>query len=357
MAELDLTTEVYERPKTLGELAPPIIFEGCNYLKIELTYKCNLKCEICPRQTPETAPPIVEDMSIEKVKTIFDCFPDLRVVDFTGLGDVTCYSHWEELMDLCKQRNVKVSFTTNGKLLKGDFVEHLPEYSNICVSLDTTDPEKFFNYRKFPFSELRENLLNLKKKENMTISSVITKDTTIEDLKGLIDFCVEIGASIVFVYARAFTKENYFKYSPFNNPNLTFVLLSGLQYAKNRSVDVRYANLSFFAKPCMEPLNQVTIGLNGDIYTCGYIFVDKFNRGSYKEYILGEEQIVNSENYRLGNIFTKEIHKEKLESVIRNCTSIIENDFYGLLYLMKNGDYSQGSDYCKICAHRWGYTC
>lgn len=87
--------------------------------------KCNLRCKMCDtfsddnrsRLTTERRPEMVFSL-IEK--TINFLSPHgLREIIPSTMGEPLLYSHFEQLVDLCRKNNVKMNLTTNGTFPKG----------------------------------------------------------------------------------------------------------------------------------------------------------------------------------------------------------------------------------------------
>ncbi len=89
--------------------APPV----CLYL--EVTNRCNLLCETCPRTFEDLEPPA--DMSMELFRRIVDQVPGVRRVVLHGVGEPMLVKHLPDMIRYLKARGVHVLFNTNGTLL------------------------------------------------------------------------------------------------------------------------------------------------------------------------------------------------------------------------------------------------
>ena len=90
-------------------VTPPV----CLYL--EVTNRCNLLCETCPRTFEELEPPA--DMSWELFTRIVDQVPDIARVVLHGVGEPMLVKSLPRMIRYLKDRGVYVLFNTNGTLL------------------------------------------------------------------------------------------------------------------------------------------------------------------------------------------------------------------------------------------------
>ena len=112
--------------RSVEATAPPL----CVYL--EITNRCNLLCETCPRTFETLEPPA--DMSWDLFTSIVDQLPGLRRAVLHGVGEPM-------LVRYLKDRGVYVLFNTNGTLLKEQRFPQLiaSELDELRVSLDAAD--------------------------------------------------------------------------------------------------------------------------------------------------------------------------------------------------------------------------
>ncbi len=129
--------------KERGRLAeaPPV----CLYL--EVTNRCNLLCETCPRTFEALEPPA--DMSYELFLRIVDQVADLKRAVLHGVGEPMLVRGLPRMIRTLKERGVYVLFNTNGTLLSPREREWLVEsrLDELRVSLDAADPASFRKVR------------------------------------------------------------------------------------------------------------------------------------------------------------------------------------------------------------------
>ena len=118
-------------------VAPPV----CLYL--EVTNRCNLLCETCPRTFEELEPPA--DMGWDLFRTIVDQVPNAARVVLHGVGEPMLVKSLPRMIRYLKDRGVYVLFNTNGTLLAPK--QHQPlidtDLDELRVSLDAADAKSF----------------------------------------------------------------------------------------------------------------------------------------------------------------------------------------------------------------------
>src|SRR5208337_2073099 len=89
--------------------APPV----CLYL--EVTNRCNLLCETCPRTFEALEPP--KDMDWDLFTKIVDQVPGVARVVLHGVGEPMLVKTLPQMIRYLKDRGIYVLFNTNGTLL------------------------------------------------------------------------------------------------------------------------------------------------------------------------------------------------------------------------------------------------
>ncbi len=117
--------------------APPV----CLYL--EVTNRCNLLCETCPRTFEELEPPA--DMSWELFTSIVDQSPNIARAVLHGVGEPMLVKALPKMIRYLKDRGVYVLFNTNGTLLRPSKFQELIDtgLDELRVSLDAADAKTY----------------------------------------------------------------------------------------------------------------------------------------------------------------------------------------------------------------------
>jgi len=124
-----------------ADAAPPV----CLYL--EVTNRCNLLCETCPRTFEDLEPPA--DMSWELFTSIIDQSESIARVVMHGVGEPMLVKRLPDMIRYCKDRGIYTLFNTNGTLLTPRKQRELIEtgLDELRVSLDAADAKTFLAVR------------------------------------------------------------------------------------------------------------------------------------------------------------------------------------------------------------------
>ncbi len=92
------------------------------YVVIESTSRCNLKCEMCPRNSFKQSP---GDMDLNLYKKLSKYFYPGIAVNLAGWGEPLLHPRLAEMVKIAKEKGGKVGFTTNATLLDKETSEEL----------------------------------------------------------------------------------------------------------------------------------------------------------------------------------------------------------------------------------------
>jgi len=128
-----------ERPSVAQQ--PPV----CLYL--EVTNRCNLLCETCPRTFETLEPPA--DMSWELFTKVVDQVPNIARVVMHGVGEPMLVKNLPAMVRHLKDRGTYVLFNTNGTLMQHKRFQELIDtgLDELRVSLDAADREAYAKIR------------------------------------------------------------------------------------------------------------------------------------------------------------------------------------------------------------------
>ena len=132
---------------------PPV----CIYL--EVTNRCNLLCETCPRTFEALEPPA--DMRWELFQSIIDQVPGLARAVLHGVGEPMMVKSLPRMIRYLKERGIYVLFNTNGTLLAPRKHREIIDtgLDELRVSLDAAEAETFLKVRgKDMFDRIVRNI-------------------------------------------------------------------------------------------------------------------------------------------------------------------------------------------------------
>ncbi len=185
---------------------PPV----CLYL--EVTNRCNLLCETCPRTFEELEPPA--DMSMELFTKIVDQVPGVARVVLHGVGEPMLVKHLPQMIRYLKQRNIYVLFNTNGTLLAPRKRREIIDtgLDELRVSLDAAEAASFLKVRgKDMFDRIVRNVrefTELQREIGATTPKVSLWLTglkeTVDELPAFVRLAARIGVTEVHLQRLVF---------------------------------------------------------------------------------------------------------------------------------------------------------
>lgn len=187
----------------------------CLYL--EVTNRCNLLCETCPRTFETLEPPA--DMSWELFTKIVDQVPNIARVVLHGVGEPMLVKKLPAMVRYLKDRDTYVLFNTNGTLMQPRRFQELIDtgLDELRVSLDAADRESYARIRgKDFFNRIVRDVgkfVAYQKQVGATtprVSLWLTglKDT-IEQLPAFVRLAAEMGISEVHLQRLVFDEPGY----------------------------------------------------------------------------------------------------------------------------------------------------
>ena len=120
-----------------------------NYLVVETTTRCNLRCPFCQRSVERQLAARDRDLSEAEMARILDQFPLLEWLVTQGIGEPLLNPHFFAIVRLAKARGLKVEFNTNGTLLTPERCREIVAAGTdlVSVSVDSVEPARYAELR------------------------------------------------------------------------------------------------------------------------------------------------------------------------------------------------------------------
>jgi Radical SAM superfamily len=118
-------------------------------LRIDITEKCNLRCDYCLVSSPEYNGVEMEDSIFERALGLLDEIKSNAQVHVNGHGETTYHKRWTQMCGRIIDRGFRPFIITNlAKNYSDEEVELLSRFERIQVSLDSDDTELMRSIRK-----------------------------------------------------------------------------------------------------------------------------------------------------------------------------------------------------------------
>lgn len=124
----------------ISPISPQVVY-------IEVTNRCNLLCETCPRTFFNREP--LKTLSYEEFVRIAEQFPNMRRASLHGIGEPLLNKELPQIIKYLKGRDVEVIINSNGTLLTPTWQEALIEsgLDEYRCSIDGAKPETYARIR------------------------------------------------------------------------------------------------------------------------------------------------------------------------------------------------------------------
>lgn len=336
-------------------------------INLDITWGCNLDCIMCSAHQ-RVSKSSKDNLSPERFEYILKQLPNLRYIDFMGLGEPLMNPHFFELLDIAQSKNIKASVITNGTLMDKNNLNRLKDnLVKVYVSIDSPSAEKFERIRRgAKLSEVVENIHKLKKlKPNVSLCIlVVLMEDIIEDLPELIRLAKDIEADCINLnHILALDKRNDERRVASDTNKAKYYLEKTENLAKEYKIEFYPRPLQPRMRRCWQPWFEPLIMLNGDIYPC--CFMDRSPKPVCTEWYSGVPIKVPFHQYRMGNIFEdsfEDIWNGKdfrlLRKIIRESEKRPKDLSEEELNLRRQKiNLKEKFSYCRVCLWRWSVAC
>lgn len=300
---------------------------------VELTNDCNISCSTC---IAGSCPGGKNYITLEEMNKIIDSlYIHQDTIDLLMLsgGEPTIHPKIFEIIDLCKERNVKhIMLITNGVKIANDidFVKEIAkrkENLEIYLQFDSLRTESLMDIRGIDLSDIRKKSVeNLEKyKIHSTLVCIIKKGTNDNELKEIID------------YARSYKYIRGITLQPLKNIGRGNDFDKNKNYITLTEVRDKIAETGIMSKHNIIPhpcnTSCISIGYlneNGDELT-HFLFSDFTNSAKLKEFMYYIPEL-DTENTKYESLFRITIvsfldrYNFNLNDVKKSCIHFVSPD-------------------------------
>lgn len=293
----------------IAEVSPRVVF-------IEVTNRCNLLCQTCPRTFFDREP--LKSLALEEFIAIAEQFPEMQRALLHGIGEPLLNRELPQIIQYLKGRNVEVIINSNGTLLSSLWQENLVNsgLDEYRCSIDGAKDETYARIRGANLlPKLRKGLEGLVRTKarlssrtpRVSIWCVATREN-LEELPDLLRLAARLGVPEVYLQRMVyFAKEPDEQYGMARDEKAIFgkfddyqdeVIEKCSQLSQELGVEFRASgardplNSLAAARPedfapwqaCLRPWTTAYITANGNCLPC---CISPFATNDYESLILG----------------------------------------------------------------------
>ena len=193
----------------IAELTPRVVF-------IEVTNRCNLLCQTCPRTFFDREP--LKSLTLNEFITIAEQFPHMQRALLHGIGEPLLNRELPEIIGYLKGRKVEVIINSNGTLLSPEWQEKLVNsgLDEYRCSIDGAKDETYARIRGanlLPKLKMGlEGLVRTKERlgsatPRISIWCVATREN-LEELPELVRLAARLGVTEVYLQRMVYFARN-----------------------------------------------------------------------------------------------------------------------------------------------------
>ena len=215
LPEQSFLPEAYRLPEgnvrgAIAQLEPRVIF-------IEVTNRCNLLCQTCPRTFFDREP--LKSLTLEEFIAIAEQFPHMQRALLHGIGEPLLNRELPEVIRYLKGRKVEVIINSNGTLLSPEWQEKLVNsgLDEYRCSIDGAKDETYARIRganllpklKKGLEELVQTKARLSSgAPRLSIWCVATREN-LEELPDLVHLAARLGVPEVYLQRMVYFARNH----------------------------------------------------------------------------------------------------------------------------------------------------
>lgn len=262
---------------------------GPETINLELTLRCNLKCQMCQRSSKNFTLPELTDMPLKTVDNVIPLMSDAKVIWLSGFGEPLMHRDLAAIVAKIREKNANtvIAFTTNLVLMTQDKLESLitAGLSRVQVSIDGDNemghafaptPEGVARYQELLWRRLQE-LHHTKTRLQVNNPELqfcfVAMKRNIGQLKEIIQRGLAVGLSSIVVqplrdHEGTMADEDLFVNKTYALPLLVEAQDFALQHGVEFICRFMDENMSFTRDKCHFPWNFFHVAAGGQVYMC-----------------------------------------------------------------------------------------
>ncbi|MEO0373998.1 MAG: radical SAM protein [Cyanobacteria bacterium P01_A01_bin.17] len=283
-------------------------------LDIEPVNNCNFSCPHC--QVTYWDKEVVH-LQKSAFETLIEQLPNLVWIKLQGMGEPLLNKELVPMLEFGEQKNIRMSFTTNGSLLKGKLADRISKLRNtsIHLSIDGASAEVFEKIRVGSrFEVVCKNikaftdLVDVEDRQKFSAWMVLTKQN-LHEVEDVIKLVKELGLGALTIqpFLNDWGKDemgqhiNEIKLSPdlVSSKKIHSALEKAQGIAIEQGVNLKIFDGDFYSKArkCSWPWKSAYICTNGDVVPCAILAdSDTVKMGNIHEQSFSE--IWNNDEYQ-----------------------------------------------------------
>lgn len=256
------------------------LYESPTTVMIEITNRCNLKCNHCARIMMGVEHLDIGDMTFENFKKILKQFPSVNSVILTGLGEPLLHPDLFNMIKYVKMyRNNQIHtfMSTNGTLLSDENITEIIKsgLDTLQISFDGAIAETNNKNRLYGanmFNMIIDNTKHLVKVKpnslNVVINMVLQRENYKEASK-MIELASNIGVPTVIFNVKNFAarRDKYQDYELYSSEDFLSEIEKAKQASKELGINLELSMISLPRK-CNYLWDPPYVTWNGYLATC-----------------------------------------------------------------------------------------
>lgn len=290
-------------------------------IQVEPSSVCNLKCKMCSLNKNTDQKKFLTPKELSKILKKFNP----NSVNLTGMGETLLNPHFEQLIKVCSDNNVKTSFITNIQLLNKNHLKAIKKYppTNIGISMESGYSKNYNSIRaganlQTTIQKIKElvGFINHNKLPTQVNINIVILDFNLKDLKHI----YKIIDLALILKINKITCQNINILSPYIKRLYKLNTIENIfnkikKYSQSKNIELILPSTIISKGKCYYPWVYPQITANGEVLPC--CIIPQF--GNYN-YIV--------KKYSFGNILNNSMDNTWNSTKAKNFRLNYQNDLF-----------------------------